>query len=217
MPIDLSSSDRRADATIMSVAGRSIINLADSDEEAHGLRTGDLAGGDRNIAPRWLPQRKVSYERVAVDELGPGAYVLKNSVGRRVPQWSKIFVPLIFCALGRVPEHLKTELRRFLIGTGFVSTKTKLKHANRWWARRLSKWDDWCKAIREKVIGPLGEDRFCRTYLYACTGKHQTPAVFGQWHTYGFLPHPPEWAQNAVLKKAAIDGEVFLMVRLAAE
>ena len=201
----------------MSVTGEPIINLADSDDEAHGLRTGDLAGGGRNSAPHWPPQRKVRYDKVAVDQLGPGAYVMKNSVGRRVPQWSKIFVPLIFCALGRVPQHLKTELQRFLIGTGFVPSKTRLKDVNRWWAGRLSKWDDWCKAIREKVIEPLGEDLFCQTYLYACAGKDKTPAVFGQWHIYGFLPHPPGWAQNAVLKKAAIDGEVFLMVHLATE
>ena len=42
--------------------------------------------------------------RVPVPALGADAWVLRGALGAEVRSWSKIYVPLIFCALGDVPE-----------------------------------------------------------------------------------------------------------------
>jgi hypothetical protein len=145
--------------------------------------------------------------RVPVPALGEDAWVLRGALGAEVRSWSKIYVPLIFCALGDVPECAAVACRADLYSSQYVSSGDDIKRATAWWSRRLSKWPDWIKAVRDKVI--LGDDAaFAKRFLRNCKGK--TAGVFNNAREYGWLPHPPARLQEAIVREAGVDGELAL-------
>lgn len=146
--------------------------------------------------------------RVPVPALGADAWVLRGSLGAEVRSWSKIYVPLIFCALGDVPEGARTACEADCFRTQYCSARDDVRRANEWWSRRLSKWPDWCAAVRAKVITG-DEEAFRKRFLENCKGK--TAAVFNNPKEYGWLPHPPARLQEAVVREAGVDGELALM------
>ena len=54
--------------------------------------------------------------------LGADAWVLRGALGAEVRSWSKIYVPLIFCALGDVPECAAVACRADLYSSQYVSS-----------------------------------------------------------------------------------------------
>lgn len=146
--------------------------------------------------------------RVPVPALGADAWVLRGSLGAEVRSWSKIYVPLIFCALGDVPEGARDACEADCFRTQYCSVRNDVRRANEWWSRRLSKWPDWCAAVRSKIIAG-DEEAFRKRFLKNCKGK--TAAVFNNPKEYGWLPHPPARLQEAVVREAGVDGELALM------
>ena len=145
--------------------------------------------------------------RVPVPALGDDAWVLRGALGAEVRSWSKIYVPLIFCALGDVPECAAVACRADLYSSQYVSASDDIKRATAWWSRRLSKWPDWIVAVREKVIA--GDVvAFEKRFLRNCKGK--TAGVFNNAREYGWLPHPPARLQEAIVREAGVDGELAL-------
>ena len=145
--------------------------------------------------------------RVPVPALGEDAWVLRGALGAEVRSWSKIYVPLIFCALGDVPECAAVACRADLYSSQYVSSGDDIKRATAWWSRRLSKWPEWIKAVRDKVI--LGDEAaFAKRFLRNCKGK--TAGVFNNAREYGWLPHPPARLQEAIVREAGVDGELAL-------
>ena len=145
--------------------------------------------------------------RVPVPALGEDAWVLRGALGAEVRSWSKIYVPLIFCALGDVPECAAVACRADLYSSQYVSSGDDIKRATAWWSRRLSKWPEWIKAVQDKVI--LGDEAaFAKRFLRNCKGK--TAGVFNNAREYGWLPHPPARLQEAIVREAGVDGELAL-------
>jgi len=145
--------------------------------------------------------------RVPVPALGEDAWVLRGALGAEVRSWSKIYVPLIFCALGDVPECAAVACRADLYSSQYVSASDDIKRATAWWSRRLSKWPDWIVAVREKVIAGDAV-AFEKRFLRNCKGK--TAGVFNNAREYGWLPHPPARLQEAIVREAGVDGELAL-------
>ena len=142
----------------------------------------------------------------------PGATVLRGALGAEVRSWSKIYVPLIYCAVGRVPDGPLVALTAALTERQRVATAEDLAKAAAWWAERLSPWPAWVAAIREKVLA--GDERaFREAFLNDWRGK--TAAVFRDGAGFGWLPHPLATHQERVLRDAGIDGEVALCVLAA--
>ena len=144
----------------------------------------------------------------------PGATVLRGSMGSEVRSWSKIYVPLIYCAIGKVPRVPMLKLSPFLSAKQRVSAPSDIAKAKAWWAERLSPWDAWCDAIRSRLLrDETDEIAFVERYLEDAKGK--TTAVFNDGHGYGWLPHPLASHQEAIMQIAGIDGEIALCVLAA--
>ena len=106
-----------------------------------------------------------------------------------------------------MPECAAVACRADLYSSQYVSASDDIKRATAWWSRRLSKWPDWIKAVRDKVI--LGDEAaFAKRFLRNCKGK--TAGVFNNAREYGWLPHPPARLQEAIVREAGVDGELAL-------
>mmetsp|Transcript_64807 Transcript_64807/g.121500 ORF Transcript_64807/g.121500 Transcript_64807/m.121500 type:complete len:269 (+) Transcript_64807:15-821(+) len=147
----------------------------------------------------------VKVGRVNVHEVIPGAWVLQHAIGREVKSWSKIYVPLLFSALGHVPEACA---RCVALGPRqTVSTPAQISAAQTWWRQRFSLWDDWVKAVRG-VVETETEDRFMEELVLRPRPKGKTTLVFGDGARFGWLPHPHARNQEMVVARAGIDGEI---------
>ena len=149
-------------------------------------------------------------ERVDVASM-PGATVLRGALGSEVRSWSKIFVPLIYCALGDVPPLAARRVEGLLSTRQRASTPDDVARAAAWWAERLSPWPAWVAAIRGAALED--RDAFVVRVLGDCRGK--TACVFGDGAGYGWLPHPPARQQERVMRDAGIDGEIAACVLTA--
>lgn len=101
------------------------------------------------------------------------------------------FVPLIFSALGRVPEWLRQE------GT---STPEQIEAAQPIWAKLFSHWAVWRQELRE-VIDGYECCRFQTDFLPKAVGQKSwtTSLVYGEPRIFGRLPHPQGPKQDKIL------------------
>lgn len=102
------------------------------------------------------------------------------------------FVPLIFSALGRVPDRL---------GREGISTAEQIAAAQPIWCGLFSHWQEWRKELQE-VIRRYDPARFEDRFLPKGAGNAKawtTSLVYGEPRTSGRLPHPHGGAQDAVL------------------
>ena len=96
---------------------RAVVNLFDHNMNRRKAKRKRQRGARRPPSPP--PQRRrPPHRRVKVTALG-NATVLHGSIGPATPTWSKLYVPLIFCALGDVPDDLRAALK--LPGSQYVS------------------------------------------------------------------------------------------------
>ena len=146
--------------------------------------------------------------RVDVDII-PGAWVLRYAIGKEVKSWSKIYVPLIFSALGTVPSAAGATVH--LSRAQAVSTDAQLGRAQGWWAARFSKWGDWVAAVR-RVVEREGLARFVGELLMRPPPRGKTTLVFGDGAGFGWLPHIVGRTQEQVMAMAGIDGEIATCV-----
>ena len=169
-------------------------------------RKGELV--DRLVAD--LEDQCRFYERVDVASM-PGTTVLRGSIGSEVRLWSKIFVPLIYCALGDVPPLAARRVEGLLSTRQRASTPVDLALAASWWAARLSPWPSWVAAVRTVAL----QDRDSFIARVVGDGRRLTALVFGDGAGYGWLPHPPARQQERVMRDAGIDGEIAACVLTA--
>merc|ERR1711965_185767 len=76
--------------------------------------------------------------------------------GRQVRSWSKLYIPLIFSALGTVPTAAAQCVA--LSASQRVAGDRDIARAQAWWRRRFSRWDAWVAAIRAKIDGDKEEE-----------------------------------------------------------
>eukprot|EP00746_Dinoflagellata_sp_MGD_P003477 gnl/MRDRNA2_/MRDRNA2_106756_c0_seq1.p1 gnl/MRDRNA2_/MRDRNA2_106756_c0~~gnl/MRDRNA2_/MRDRNA2_106756_c0_seq1.p1 ORF type:complete len:324 (-),score=80.26 gnl/MRDRNA2_/MRDRNA2_106756_c0_seq1:26-997(-) len=127
------------------------------------------------------------------------------SCGKKLPKTqSWCFVPLIYSALGHVPERLAVE------GT---STDEQISEAQRHWERLFSHWPQWRKELAEIIVA-RGTELFVSQYLPKNPGGWKTSMVFGEPKVYGTLPHPSGSHQDKTLALLHPDtqGQIFASV-----
>jgi len=174
-------------------------------------RTPPIAQSQRSVVSRWddddeieeVSGRSDTYiEMVQVPQL-PGVQVRRFGVGKAVRSYSKVYVPLIFCAIGEVPLVATGSMQ--LVRQQTVATTDQIQHAITWWSDRFSCWNTWIKAIRALIEAetPLS---FIREYILPTKGI--VPLIFGKGGSSGFLPHPHARNQERILAAAGIDGEI---------
>lgn len=102
------------------------------------------------------------------------------------------FVPLIFSALGYVPEHLQRE---------DTPTAEQIVAAQPVWCELFSHWQEWRKELQE-AIRRYDAAQFEERFLPKPSANSKawtTSLVFGEPKIYGRLPHPYGSAQDKVL------------------
>eukprot|EP00928_Gymnodinium_smaydae_P093960 TRINITY_DN7835_c1_g1_i1.p1 TRINITY_DN7835_c1_g1~~TRINITY_DN7835_c1_g1_i1.p1 ORF type:complete len:387 (-),score=46.18 TRINITY_DN7835_c1_g1_i1:139-1299(-) len=128
-----------------------------------------------------------------------GLYVAAKC-GKRMPKTqSWCFVPLIYSALGSVPQHLQ--------GEG-IATQTQIEVAQHRWAELFSHWDIWKDALRRAIGAYGGVDKFVRDFLpqkASPKGGWNTALVYGEPRQFGRLPHPYGRRQDAALALLHVD------------
>merc|ERR1719296_352017 len=118
------------------------------------------------------------------------------------------FVPLIYSALGTIPEHLQR---------AGISTQEQLEAAQPIWSQLFSHWDVWRAELR-KAMDAYGKLRFVATFLpRAGPGSAQgwtTSLVFGEPQRFGKLPHPQGRRQDEILAMLPCDtqNQIFASV-----
>eukprot|EP00448_Togula_jolla_P021421 CAMPEP_0170582818 /NCGR_PEP_ID=MMETSP0224-20130122/7791_1 /TAXON_ID=285029 /ORGANISM="Togula jolla, Strain CCCM 725" /LENGTH=226 /DNA_ID=CAMNT_0010906077 /DNA_START=65 /DNA_END=745 /DNA_ORIENTATION=+ len=132
--------------------------------------------------------------------------------GKRLPKTqSWCFVPMIFSALGSVPEHLR--------GEG-ISTEEQIAEAQEIWDQLFSHWSAWRSELR-KAIDIYGPTRFVNDFLPRSSGTKAwtTSLVYGEPRRFGRLPHPQGHRQDAVLAMLQCDtqNQIFASVMALAD
>merc|ERR1711879_499756 len=107
------------------------------------------------------------------------------------------FVPLIFSALGRVPEGLRRE---------DTSTESQIEEAQEIWSSVFSHWPSWRRELRE-AIATYGEGRFEADFLPRISSAKgwTTSLVYGEPRNFGKLPHPQGRSQDRILSLLPMD------------
>lgn len=194
-PEELPSSQPLA-STILTEA--SLVPLAPKTPEASPKATLTATKGGRGLRPLGFK-----------DVPGFEAQVLRVArCLKKLPKTqSWCFVPLIFSALGSVPEHL---------GREGISTAEQIVAAQRVWCELFSHWQQWRDELQE-VIRSYDAARFKERFLPkgSANGKAWTTSlVYGEPRLYGRLPHPHGGAQDAVLALLPIDvqNQIFASV-----
>lgn len=119
------------------------------------------------------------------------------------------FVPLIFSALGRVPERL---------GREGISTVEQISAAQPIWCELFSHWQEWRKELQQ-VIRNYDAARFEDRFLPKGAGNAKswtTSLVYGEPRISGRLPHPHGGAQDAVLALLPFDIQNQIFASVAA-
>jgi len=116
------------------------------------------------------------------------------------------FVPLIFSALGDVPQPLRHE---------GVSKREDIEAAQPIWEELFSHWPQWRRALRQ-VIDTHGQPRFEREFLplEMNSNSWSTSLVFGEPKSFGRLPHPQGRRQDTILSMLPCDlqNQIFASV-----
>eukprot|EP00929_Paragymnodinium_shiwhaense_P003659 TRINITY_DN104252_c0_g1_i1.p1 TRINITY_DN104252_c0_g1~~TRINITY_DN104252_c0_g1_i1.p1 ORF type:complete len:207 (-),score=50.81 TRINITY_DN104252_c0_g1_i1:302-922(-) len=138
-----------------------------------------------------------------------------SNTGKKLPKTqSWCFVPLIFSALGSVPQHLRQE---------DTSTTQQIADAQAVWMELFSHWERWCKQL-QAAINKFGRERFEEAFLPKGGGgggakRWTTSLVFGEPRVYGRLPHPQGKSQDRILDLLPLDtqNEIFASVMAIAQ
>jgi len=113
--------------------------------------------------------------------------------GKRLPKTqSWCFVPLIFSALGEVPERLRRE---------DTSTVEQIAAAQAIWSSLFSHWSEWRSTLRS-AIDAYNALRFEDDFLpHSAAGPKgwTTSLVYGEPQVFGRLPHPQGRCQDKIL------------------
>jgi len=131
-----------------------------------------------------------------------------RGVGKTLPKTqSWCFVPLIFSALGRVPERLRRE---------GVSTEEQIESAQVIWSELFSHWAAWRGELRG-AIDAYGPGRFDSDLLPRASSSGTgwtTSLVYGEPKIYGRLPHPQGRCQDKILALLPCDtqNQIFASV-----
>lgn len=101
------------------------------------------------------------------------------------------FVPLIFSALGRVPDWLQQD---------GLSSMEQIEAAQPIWSRLFSHWSIWREELRKTIVA-YDVIRFGIDFLPKASGGKSwtTSLVFGEPRTFGKLPHPQGAKQDKIL------------------
>ncbi len=142
----------------------------------------------------------------------PGEWVRTHAIGREVRSWSKVYVPLIYVALGEVPAAAAAALAPKLSARQAVATARQLERASAWWAARFSCWPRWVRAVRGVVRAEGGAAAFAERFVCTPAPRGKTALVFGDGAGFGWLPHLHARNQERTMEAAAIDGEIALCV-----
>lgn len=152
------------------------------------------------------PLKASDCQRVNVDLLGPTCWVLRHAIGKEVKSWSKVYVPLIYSALGTVPAAVVACMA--LSSKQRAATAADVARAQGWWQARFSQWPAWVAAVRRVVSAEGGDAPFAAHLLLSPRPKGKTTLVFGDGAGFGWLPHPPGRNQERIMAMAEIDGEI---------
>lgn len=117
------------------------------------------------------------------------------------------FVPLIFSALGRIPERLRRE---------GMAVAEQIEAAQAVWSTFFSHWSMWRAELR-KAIDVYGAERFENDFLPRGNGSAKmwtTSLVYGEPREYGILPHPQGRCQDNILALLPCDiqNQIFASV-----
>lgn len=116
------------------------------------------------------------------------------------------FVPLIFSALGNVPEWLRQD---------GISTAEQIEAAQPVWSKLFSHWASWREELR-RIILARGQPNFEQMFLPKAFGQKSwtTSLVFGEPRTFGKLPHPQGPKQDQILSMLPCDtqNQIFASV-----
>jgi len=129
-------------------------------------------------------------------------------VGKKLPKTqSWCFVPLIYSALGRVPDRLRKE---------GISDWPQIEAAQGHWRGLFSHWEEWRLELR-KVIEAYGPAKFEADFLPRGDGGARgwtTSLVYGEPREWGKLPHPQGRCQDAMLNLLPCDtqNQIFASV-----
>mmetsp|Transcript_3412 Transcript_3412/g.10428 ORF Transcript_3412/g.10428 Transcript_3412/m.10428 type:complete len:230 (+) Transcript_3412:49-738(+) len=186
--------DRRDGAVVVSSTKQEPEDAEEQDDDARAPLT-------RASSRRVVPGEEC---RVAVPQL-PGVWVVPRCLGSAARSWSKIYVPLVFCALGDVPADCVATMG--LTPRQAVATPSQIRAATAWWADRASEWNAWIAAVRA-LVDSRGRAAFVRDTIMRPRPRGKTTLVFGQGAAFGYLPHPHARNQERILADAAIDGQV---------
>lgn len=135
-----------------------------------------------------------------------GLWVAANC-GKKLPKTqSWCFVPLIFSALGCVPELLRQE---------GASTAEQILEAQPIWSKLFSHWPMW-RAELKSVIEAYDVRRFELDFLPKASGQGSwtTSLVYGEPRVFGRLPHPAGPKQDRILGMLSQDtqNQIFASV-----
>jgi len=129
--------------------------------------------------------------------------------GKKLPKTqSWCFVPLIFSALGCVPEGLRAE---------GISTEAQIETAQAHWCQLFSHWQEWRSVLR-RVIDAHDCERFKLDFLPKAGNFNSrswtTSLVFGEPRTFGRLPHPQGRSQDKIIAMLPSDtqNQIFASV-----
>jgi hypothetical protein len=199
------------------------INSTKSERDhAHGAvdkrrRTDDASGAQPVKQQRTLfdmldapPRQLDKCQQVSVSQL-PGEWVRRHAIGKEVKSWSKVYVPLIFSALGKVPESAQGVLRPKLAGREKVSDSAQIERAQEWWKARFSAWPRWVKKVAD-FIEQHGEASFVTQYIMTPSPRGKTTLVFSDGRGFGWLPHMNGRNQESIMEACEIDGEIAICV-----
>jgi hypothetical protein len=157
------------------------------------------------------PSRKLAEcEQVNIPQL-PGEWARRHAIGKEVKSWSKVYVPLMYSALGRVPECAQTVLQPKLAGSQEVSTSDQIERAQHWWKSRFSAWPRWVKKV-ESFVQKHGEADFISQFIMSPNPRGKTTLVFNDGKGFGWLPHMNGRNQESVMEACEIDGEIAICV-----
>lgn len=128
--------------------------------------------------------------------------------GKKLPKTqSWCFVPLIYSALGLVPERLQCD---------GISTAQQVEEAQQVWSELFSHWPVWRAELR-RAIEAYGISKFELDFLPRGNGGSRawtTSLVYGEPQHFGRLPHPHGRCQDTILNMLPCDtqNQIFASV-----